>query len=381
MDRDVGDSGLTARWVLIAGGIALAAVALAAVLIAWSGIYSVAASKDHFAITARFLEFALRNSVRTHAGDEPQPDLSNGRLITIGAGHYQGGCAACHGAPGEPRNPIPLQMLPAPPYLGEKLDWTDDELFWIVRHGIKYAGMPAWVAPERKDEVWAVVAFLRAFPQLSPEEYRRLSLGEAAAVDAVASAPAFDFGTPAAGPVAACVRCHGLDGDGRANGAFPRLSLQSPAYIEAALRAYAGGKRASGIMQPIAAVLDDAARARLAAHYGRDRRPSVPPPAGAGAGIGRRIALEGVPEEGVVACESCHGADRAADVPALAGQYEAFIIDQLRLFRSGARGGEKAVVMKSVADRMSEAQIAAVAAWYASLAVTEQPRAQAPAAQ
>jgi cytochrome c553 len=349
-------------------GVGVVLVVAGALLFAWSGLYNVAASKGHFAVTAWLLQLAMRSSVQTHAGDVAPPPLDDPRLIAIGAGHYASGCEPCHGSPGRPRNPIALQMLPPPPDLRERLDWTDAELFWIIRNGIKYAGMPAWVAPERKDEVWAIVAFLRRLPALGPEDYRRLAMGDDRRPAADAGAESAFFEAPTDAPLAACVRCHGLDGEGRANGAFPRLSIQSPAYLEAALRAYASGKRASGIMQPVAAVLDDGARAALAAHYGRARPSTAAPQDASAADAGRRIALEGEPQAGVVACASCHGASRAADVPALAGQYEAFIIDQLRLFREGVRGGEKAAVMKAVADRMSEAQIAAVASWYASLA-------------
>ena len=53
-------------------------------------------------------------------------------------------------------------MLPPPPELSKAAkEWKDEELFWIVKHGIKYTGMPSWVAAERDDEVWSVVAFLK----------------------------------------------------------------------------------------------------------------------------------------------------------------------------------------------------------------------------
>jgi hypothetical protein len=69
-------------------------------------------------------------------------------------------------------------MLPSPPDLSTAVrDWRDRELFWIVKHGIKYTGMPAWVAAQRDDEVWAIVAFLRRLPTLDAAGYRELALG------------------------------------------------------------------------------------------------------------------------------------------------------------------------------------------------------------
>ena len=99
-------------------------------------------------------------------------------LVKLGAAHFHGGCAFCHGAPGIPVSPIARQMLPSPPDLATSMrPWTDEEIFWIVQHGIKYTGMPGWVALERADEIWAVVAFLRRMPQLTASSYAELALG------------------------------------------------------------------------------------------------------------------------------------------------------------------------------------------------------------
>lgn len=55
-----------------------------------------------------------------------------------------------------------MHMLPSPPDLAVAMRrWKERELFWIVKHGFKYTGMPGWVALEREDEIWAVVAFLK----------------------------------------------------------------------------------------------------------------------------------------------------------------------------------------------------------------------------
>ena len=98
-------------------------------------------------------------------GASTPPPLDNPDLIMLGAGHFHRACAHCHGAPGMPRDLTAQQCCRrrrtsriAPN------EWKDRELFWIVKHGIKYTGMPAWVAQERDDEVWAVVAFLKRLP-------------------------------------------------------------------------------------------------------------------------------------------------------------------------------------------------------------------------
>ena len=65
-------------------------------------------------------------------------------------------------------------MLPVPPDLGAAVPtWQPNELFWIVKNGLKYTGMPGWAAQGRDDEVWAVVAFLQRWLLTSPERARQ----------------------------------------------------------------------------------------------------------------------------------------------------------------------------------------------------------------
>src|SRR3989337_1213280 len=104
----------------------------------------------------------MRKSVETHSSDIEVPPLDDPALARRGAGHYAASCAPCHGAPGVARSAVTKAMTPPPPYLPEQVPaWQDAELFWIVRHGVKFTGMPAWPALQRSDEVWAMVAFLR----------------------------------------------------------------------------------------------------------------------------------------------------------------------------------------------------------------------------
>jgi mono/diheme cytochrome c family protein len=158
----------------------LIVAAAGGLLWASSGLVSVAASSGHWAVTDWFLHYTMRRAVQTQALGIEVPALDDQALIITGAGHYAGGCAACHGAPGEPRSPLAEQMLPQPPELSSAAsEWRPNELFWIVRHGIKYTGMPGWVAPQRDDEIWSVVAFLLQLPELNKQSYRKLAYGDA----------------------------------------------------------------------------------------------------------------------------------------------------------------------------------------------------------
>lgn len=375
------------RRVLIVVAVLLALQGIGALLFAWSGLYNIGASTGHWPVTERLLAFGMRNSIETQAAGLSPPDLDDIALVQRGAGHYENGCAPCHGAPAAPRNPISRHMLPAPPYLPEHVtDWTDAQLYWITRHGIKYAGMPAWPAPERDDEPWALAAFLRRLPDMTEEEYRTLAFGTSGRPAAQADRSRLEeLAGPTADVLETCAQCHGYDGRGRGTGAFPRLDIQSADYLYAALKDYAGGARPSGIMRPMAAGLDEARMRGLAAWYAA--RPDTPPPRpamattvatadGARLALGAAIAGSGDAQRRIPRCVSCHGpgGSRASRYPALAGQHAGYIADQLRLWQKGARGDTAwSRIMAAAAQGLGPEEIEAVGAYYASLPAEPPP--------
>ncbi|HEX2336810.1 MAG TPA: c-type cytochrome [Hyphomicrobiaceae bacterium] len=349
-----------ARLAKLAGWLVSGAAGMAAALflLAWSGIYNVAASTGHWAVVDWFLAFGMRNSVDLRANAITAPVLDRPDLIRLGAAHFHGGCAFCHGAPGVPVSPIARQMLPSPPHLATSMrTWTDEELFWIVQHGIKYTGMPGWVALERADEIWAVVAFLKRLPEMDANSYRELALGrvELASQSAEASA---------------CARCHGAADSGPASALVPILHGQPEPFLIAALKEYAQGSRRSGIMQPLAADLGAHDMQRLAAYYAKlpPRRPDNSAHSSTSE-RGRQLATEGDPVNGIPACEPCHGRSGLARYPRLAGQNAAYMEAQLGLWAAGhhtsTAGG---AIMGPIAQRLSEADIKAVSAYFAAQA-------------
>ena len=349
-------------------------------LVAASGIVPIKASSGHWAITQWFLSFSMHRSVVTHTAGMTVPSLDEPRLVLKGAGHYDFGCRPCHGSPELPHPRVAQAMTPHPPYLPPEISkWEPEELFYIVKHGVKLTGMPAWPAQQRDDEVWAMVAFLRALPELDAEAYQRLAAGAAGPNEEGAPAQRL-LGPVERLPVPdiiaeSCARCHGVEGLGRGLGAFPMLAGQRPAYLHAALQAYARGERHSGIMEPIAAGLDAGTMRELARYYARLESPlpaRQEPEDLAAIRRGERIAQRGVPSQGVPSCSDCHGpgtAPRNPFYPALAGQYADYLVLQLELFKQEHRGGSAyAHLMRPVAERLTPEQMRDVAAYYASLA-------------
>jgi cytochrome c553 len=137
------------------------------------------------------------------------------------------------------------------------------------------------------------------------------------------------------------------------------------------MHAFAEGRRHSGIMEPIAAGLPEAARHAAADYYA-----ALPPgPRGAfdeaAASRGRRIATRGVSERSVPSCAHCHaplGAQVNPAYPVLAGQYQPYLVQQLTLLRVRHRGGSEYVhLMHAFVDRLTRDDIRDVAAYFASL--------------
>jgi len=367
----------TARRRLQRAAIAVAALAFLGFLVAASGVIPIRASSGHWRVTHWFLDFSKRRSVATQTLGADAPDLSADWLVLKGAGHYEGGCSPCHGSPIQGRPRIAAAMTPAPPWLPDHVGrWDPEELVYIVEHGIKFTGMPAWPARGRTDEVHAVVAFLRELPGLDAAGYRRLVYGDEP-IDP-RDLPLRDLPGSAAAPrsvLASCARCHGTDGLSRGSPAFPKLAGQRVAYLRNAMAAYADGSRRSGIMQPIAAGLSPADHEEVVAFYARlpgaGNEATTDADAAARIARGRRIAEEGIPERGVPSCIDCHGPHagrRNAAYPDLAGQFEDYLVLQLELFAAGYRGGSKfAHLMDKVARRLRPDEMRAAAAFYASL--------------
>jgi cytochrome c553 len=365
---------MKARWRWLRRLAALiAALGLGGFLAAASGVLPIAASGGHWTITEWLLQFGKRRSIATHTIGLDLPPLDEPWLAMKGAAHYETGCAPCHGSPDRPSPRIAAAMLPPPPALAPLVGERDaEDLFYVVKHGIKLTGMPAWPARGRNDEVHAVTAFLLALPSLDARSYRRLVHGDAPGV--VASLADLASQPPARRTaVDGCVRCHGSDGRGRGNAAFPSLAGQRRDYLVRQLAAYAGEQRHSGIMGPIAGALTREDQRAIADHYSALRASSIEPASGdSRIDRGRAIAAAGIASQEVPPCNECHdarGIRRNDAYPLLAGQYAEYLVLQLELFARDERGGsEYAHLMARTAKRLTAEQMRDVAAYFAAFA-------------
>lgn len=365
---------------LVAILIFLSLCGVVGLLVMLSGLAPINASSGHWAITKWVLDFSKRRSVAFHSSGIEVPPLEDPALVLKGAGHYETGCVQCHGSPARSASPIALSMTATPPFLPTKIEHRPpEELFYIVKHGIKFTGMPAWPTQNRDDEVWAMVAFLLELPQMDQRRY--LELTSPSSLNASENSPSIGIDGVAASTWEACTRCHGRDGRGRGKGAFPRLAGQKREYFLQSLRAYADGNRHSGLMQPVAAVLSKDAMESLADHFASlpaDNMVMLEPDQSSGLddrsealARGRSIAADGIPDRNVASCVDCHGPrdlPTAKLYPRLAGQYANYLALQLELFQEGRRGGTRSAhLMDPVVKGLTAENIRDVAAYYASL--------------
>ncbi len=359
------------RWLkrALVGAAAGVALGVAGFVGAAAGVVPVNASGGHWAVTEAVLRFGMERSVAMHARGVVAPRLDDPLLVLKGAGHYELGCAPCHGSPSQTTARLARGSLPRPPSLTSPTrEWSSAELFYIVKHGLKFTGMPAWPSQRRDDEVWAMVALLRALPTMSATTYRQLVDG------------ANLTGEPLREPLGqgvpvlvgeTCGHCHGVDGRGRERGAFPSLAGLSEAYLAESMAAYGRGARHSGIMEPIALELRATEQRELARYYAG--LPSADGVAADAAAVerGAAIARRGVPARRVPACVRCHGPGGEARnpmYPALAGQRAEYLALQLEVFQRGQRGGSAyAGLMANAVRGMTRAEMSDVARYYASL--------------
>lgn len=163
------------RTILATLAITIALVPIGGAVFVYSGVYDIGATTPHWGITHWIMETARVRSIKAHAADIAAPaGLDDSARIPMGIQHFAAHCAVCHGAPGVPKGDIAQGLYPQPPDLAvSERAYSDGELFWILKHGIKMTGMPSW-ADHSDDELWATVAFLRKLPGMTEQDYAKL---------------------------------------------------------------------------------------------------------------------------------------------------------------------------------------------------------------
>jgi cytochrome c553 len=192
------------------------------------------------------------------------------------------------------------------------------------------------------------------------------------AAAAAAQAPAAPKGDPAKGQTLAagvCAGCHGADGNSGVP-ANPTLAGQHAGYTAKQLANFKSGERKNAIMQGMVAALSPQDMLDLGAFYARQQAKPRPANDKELALIGQNLYRAGNAAVGLPACAGCHspnGAGIPAQYPRLAGQHADYTVAQLRAFRAGERGNDMNKVMRTIAGRLSDREMQALAEYVSGL--------------
>lgn len=181
----------------------------------WSGVYDISATDQHLPPTYWLMEKTMRRSVAQRGAHISVPALGAPEQLAQGLSLYRAQCAQCHGAPGIAPEPFALGMTPLPaPLMQTGREWPPQDIFWVVKYGIKMTGMPAWEFRMTDEDIWSVVALVQYLPQLSAVEYRNTATPKPGP-HAEPTTKAHDVNADR-GRVAlqqyACVACHKITG-------------------------------------------------------------------------------------------------------------------------------------------------------------------------
>jgi len=160
-----------------------------------------------------------------------------------------------------------------------------------------------------------------------------------------------------------CAACHGVDGNSVIT-TNPKLAQQHPEYIAKQLANFKAGERKNAVMSGMAASLSPEDMANVAAYFRAQKAKVGSAKTNAAGSLGEKIYRGGIASVGVPACASCHGATGAGipvQFPRLSGQHADYVVTQLKAFYSGERANDNAKVMRMIAAKMSDADMAAVA--------------------
>lgn len=161
----------TAALTLFVALLMLLAVGL---VVIYSGIVDVAATKPHYTLTQWVLGTTMEHSVERRARQvSVPPNLS---ADPNAGAEYHKMCELCHGGPGKEPSEIGKGLRPRPPDLAKvAADAEIAELFWVIKNGIRMTGMPAFGITHPDEKLWKVASFVKRLPKMSDQEYWSLT--------------------------------------------------------------------------------------------------------------------------------------------------------------------------------------------------------------
>jgi mono/diheme cytochrome c family protein len=162
--------------------ITLVVIVLAAVAIASFGMMPTTADATPSAMESRLAMSALDASMEKHAPRIANPVPSTDDNLIAGMKIYTMNCSVCHGTLDEKPSLLEHSLYPPPPQIIlAPLDDPEWHVYYAIRTGVRYTGMPAWNKALSDEDIWKVTAFLTRLEKLPPgvQDYWKKSFGVA----------------------------------------------------------------------------------------------------------------------------------------------------------------------------------------------------------
>ena len=157
------------RKILLGAVLTLALLLLAALVVTRLGLMPVSADGTHSRLEARIMPVVLHASIVRHAAGETNPVPLNADNLKAGVDTYKAMCARCHSTPEGNASVYGQSFYPPAPQLPKGMSqYTDSQLFWLIKHGIRNTGMPAWGSMLSDEEIWQIVSLLKNSQDLPP---------------------------------------------------------------------------------------------------------------------------------------------------------------------------------------------------------------------
>jgi mono/diheme cytochrome c family protein len=160
-------------------GLLASLVGIGAAIFFFGGFFDVAANHPDPDIVNWALIQVREASIARHATDQPPASLEDTALVRAGARAFsQVGCINCHGGPGVKPGKFSEGLNPAPNLDKVINGLQPQEVFWIIKNGIKMTGMPSFGAedpPVADQTIWTIVAFVKKLPSVSDEDFKAWS--------------------------------------------------------------------------------------------------------------------------------------------------------------------------------------------------------------
>lgn len=177
--------------------------------------------------------------------------------------------------------------------------------------------------------------------------------------------------------VAACVTCHGRDGQATNSGYFPRIAGKPAGYLYEQLRNFRDGRRLQPAMNHLLRTLNDDYLREMAQYFADLDYPYPPPAPAAGVSAdmlarGRALIFEGDPARKLPACVACHGEALTGvepGIPGLLGLPRLYIASQLGAWLTRERRALAPDCMADIGSRLEPSDIQAVAGWLSAQAM------------